>query len=376
MTEDEKYMKMALKLAGRGVGLVEPNPAVGCVIVKANEVIGRGWHKKFGDAHAEINAMEDCKGIGAKPEGATIYVTLEPCCHVGKTGPCSDAIIAAKPARVVVGILDPSEHAGGYSIEQMRQGGIEVDVGVCEDEVKVLNAGFLKYATTKRPWVILKWAQSIDGKLAWSEQCGEGENNRWISNESSRKDAHKLRRSVGGIVIGVDTVIADNPLLIPRPSKGKYPLRIVLDSNLRIPLGSRIINTKRAATLVICTAKAMVLNAQKTERVRRRGVEVFPVADVEGRCDLDAVIGELGRRGIQRVLVEGGARVLTSFLKRGLGDAVRVYVAPMILGTAGTAGITEAMAQIGGVECLHYVKVEDFGGDACIHGFLKNITGL
>jgi diaminohydroxyphosphoribosylaminopyrimidine deaminase/5-amino-6-(5-phosphoribosylamino)uracil reductase len=208
-SQDDKYMQVALKLAQRGVGSVEPNPAVGCVIVKAGRVVGRGWHRKFGAAHAEINALEDCRRLGVSPRGATMYVTLEPCCHYAKTPPCTDAIIDASLTKVVVAAIDPSEHANGKGIEQLRSEGIEVRTGVCETQARLLNAPFIKFAATGRCWVILKWAQSIDGKMALADQ---NNGRRWISGEQSRKDVHKLRRRVQAILVGINTVLADNPL--------------------------------------------------------------------------------------------------------------------------------------------------------------------
>ncbi|MHC4593863.1 MAG: bifunctional diaminohydroxyphosphoribosylaminopyrimidine deaminase/5-amino-6-(5-phosphoribosylamino)uracil reductase RibD, partial [Planctomycetota bacterium] len=192
MNQDEKLMRSALTLARRGVGLVEPNPAVGAVIVKANQIIGKGWHKKFGGPHAEINALQDCKSLGVNPRGATMYVTLEPCSHQGKTAPCTEAIIAAGLAKVFVATIDPSEHANGTGLEQLRNARIAVQTGLCETEARLLNAPFIKFAATGRCWVILKWAQSIDGKLATTEPRSSGSG--WISSEQSRKDVHKLRR--------------------------------------------------------------------------------------------------------------------------------------------------------------------------------------
>ncbi len=183
-TEDRKYMKAALRLAKRGIGSVEPNPAVGCVIVKANQIIGRGWHKKFGAPHAEINALQDCRSLGVNPRAATMYVTLEPCCHQGKTTACTDAIIAAKVAKVVIAMIDPSEHANGKGIRRLRKAGIEVQTGVCEAQARLLNAPFIKFTTTGKCWTILKWAQSIDGKMAWAESVtGAEQEPRWISGE-------------------------------------------------------------------------------------------------------------------------------------------------------------------------------------------------
>ncbi|MHC4630458.1 MAG: bifunctional diaminohydroxyphosphoribosylaminopyrimidine deaminase/5-amino-6-(5-phosphoribosylamino)uracil reductase RibD, partial [Planctomycetota bacterium] len=208
---DIKYMAMALKLARRGIGSVEPNPAVGAVIVKANQIIGRGWHKKFGGPHAEINALQDCKSLGVNPRGATMYVTLEPCSHQGKTGPCTKAIIAAGLAKIFVATIDPSEHSNGTGLEQLRNAGIAVHSGPCETEARLLNAPFIKFAATSRCWVTLKWAQSIDGKLATTEPRSSGSG--WISSEQSRKDVHKLRRRAGGILVGINTVLVDDPLL-------------------------------------------------------------------------------------------------------------------------------------------------------------------
>ena len=196
MNQDEKLMMSALALARRGIGSVEPNPAVGAVIVKGDRVIGKGWHKKFGGPHAEINAMEDCPALGVDSHDAAMYVTLEPCSHHGKTGPCTQAIIAAGLAKVFVAMIDPSEHAGGKGIEQLHNAGIEVQTGICETEAKLLNAPFIKFAASGKCWVTLKWAQSIDGKLAMTEPQPSGSG--WISGEQSRKDVHKLRRRADG----------------------------------------------------------------------------------------------------------------------------------------------------------------------------------
>ncbi|MHC4734530.1 MAG: bifunctional diaminohydroxyphosphoribosylaminopyrimidine deaminase/5-amino-6-(5-phosphoribosylamino)uracil reductase RibD [Planctomycetota bacterium] len=258
--QDRKYMQVALKLARRGIGSVEPNPAVGAVLVKANQVVGKGWHRKFGGPHAEINALEDCKTLGVNPKGAAMYVSLEPCCHQAKTGPCTEAIIAAGVSKVVVAAIDPSEHANGKGIEQLRNAGIEVETGVCEKQARLLNAPFFKFAATGKTWVILKWAQSIDGKVAFADTAQERQ---WISGQQSRKDVHKLRRQVGGILVGINTVIADDPLLTARPSKGKEATRIVLDRNLRIPLDCKLLATaKKVPVLILTTQKALRENPQ------------------------------------------------------------------------------------------------------------------
>lgn len=369
-TEDKRYMQMALKLAARGFGAVEPNPMVGCVIVKSNQIIGKGFHKKFGGPHAEINAIADCKTIGAKPAGATMYVTLEPCCHHGKTPPCTEAIIQAAPAKAVVAAIDPSDHAQGNGISQMRNAGIRVEVGLCEQEAKLLNAGFLKFAKTKRPWVILKWAQSIDGRLAWADDSITGD--KWISNELSRKDVHRLRRSVQGILVGINTIRADDPLLTPRPPKGKKPVRVVLDANLQIPLTCRLLRTTRSFPVIIVTDEAAA-NTTKAKRIEKKGAEIVYVPTIEGKCDLEATLTELGARGIAQLLVEGGAGVITSFLQGRFADAVKVYIAPKILGRAGTVSIADSLAQLINPALLHHVTTDQFDGDVCISGLLKEL---
>ncbi len=366
--QDEKFMCSALKLAAKGIGSVEPNPAVGAVIVKAGQLVGKGYHKAFGKPHAEINAIDDCRTLGVKPEGATLYVTLEPCCHHGKTGPCTDVIIDAKLARVVVAAKDPSEHANGRGVEQLRQAGIEVEVGVCETEARQLNAPFFKYATTGKSWVVLKWAQSLDGKLAYAEP---GPERRWISNELSRKDAHKLRRRVGAILVGINTVMKDDPMLTPRPAKGKKPIRVVLDNALRIPLKSHILRTPKASPILVYTREAAVgANPKHAERIAKRGAEVLAYGDTGSASNLPFLLNELGRRGVQQVLVEGGAHVLTSFLKAGLADEICVYIAPRILGAQGDVYVGEPMAELVEEIGLHHVDIKAFGEDLRLSGCL------
>jgi len=374
---DQRYMQMALKLARRGVGSVEPNPAVGAVLVKANQIIGRGWHKKFGGPHAEISAIEDCKTLGVSPAGAVMYVNLEPCCHYGKTGPCTDAIIAAKLAKVVAAMLDPSEHAGGQGIEQLRKAGIEVQVGICETEAKLLNAPFIKFAATGRCWVILKWAQSIDGKLAYADK----DSGRWISNEQSRKDVHKLRWRVQAILVGIGTVLADDPLLTARPSpapsrggasKGEKPTRIVLDSHLRIPPDCKLLATAKETPVLILTSEATVqTNPEAAGKIAQKGAELLCCPDTQGRSNLYFLLDELSKRGVAQLLVEGGPAVITSFLKEQLADEIVVYIAPKILGSQGIADISEPMAELTGGFGLHYVDIKRFGDDVRLTGFSK-----
>ncbi len=366
--QDKKFMMSALKLAEKGIGSVEPNPAVGCFIVKAGQLVGKGYHKKFGGPHAEVNAIDDCRNLSIKPEGATMYVTLEPCCHEGKTGPCTEAIIAAGLARVVVATLDPSPHASGKGVERLRQAGIDVEVGLCEEQATQLNAPFFKHTTTGKCWVVLKWAQSLDGRLAYAQQ---GPERRWISNELSRKDAHKLRRRVGAILVGINTVLADDCMLTPRPSKGKKPLRIVLDSTLKIPLKSRLLRTPKASPILICTRRAALdANAKHAERIAKHGVELLACDGSSEVCDLPLLLDELGRRGVQQVLVEGGPTVLASFLKQGLADEVCAYVSPKILGPQGAVDLAGPMASLADEIGLTNVEVKAFAEDVRISGRL------
>ncbi|MHC4646966.1 MAG: bifunctional diaminohydroxyphosphoribosylaminopyrimidine deaminase/5-amino-6-(5-phosphoribosylamino)uracil reductase RibD, partial [Planctomycetota bacterium] len=338
--QDVKYMQVALRLAQRGIGSVEPNPAVGCVIVKANQIIGKGWHKKFGGPHAEINALEDCRNLGASPAGAAMYVTLEPCCHHGKTPPCTNAIIESRLAKVVVATIDPSARASARGMNELCLAGIEVDTGVCAEQARLLNAPFIKFAASGKSWVILKWAQSIDGRLAYADTS----NGQWISNELSRKDAHKLRRRVGAILVGINTVLADDPQLTPRPSKGRKPTRIVLDSNLRIPLDCRLLATARKSPVLILTnPQAVQSNPQTAEAVSSKGAELLAFPDTPGRSNIRFLLVELSARGVAQLLVEGGPKVIGSFLKEGLADEVCVYLAPRLLGGKGVADIGQSI---------------------------------
>jgi diaminohydroxyphosphoribosylaminopyrimidine deaminase/5-amino-6-(5-phosphoribosylamino)uracil reductase len=357
-------MRRALELAAKGLSQVEPNPAVGCVIVKNGRIIGRGWHKKFGGPHAEINALVDCRNRGGKPEGATMYVNLEPCCHFGKTGPCTDALIAAKLKRVVVATIDPSKHANGKGIGRLRKAGIKVDVGVCDSDARLFNAPFLKFAATGRPWVTLKWAQSIDGKLAWVDSGGK---RKWISCKESRKDAHNLRRRVGAILVGINTLLKDDPLLTPRPGNSKKPIRVVLDNRLRIPLDCKLLATAKDVPVLIVTAdSALRKKSQKVKQIVGRGAEILGCP--AHRSNLQFLLGQLSKRDIQHLLVEGGPTIISSFLKANLADEIVVYIAPKILGDKGTAGISGGLSDVR----LRCANVKYIGGDIKINGLTIN----
>jgi diaminohydroxyphosphoribosylaminopyrimidine deaminase/5-amino-6-(5-phosphoribosylamino)uracil reductase len=257
----------------------------------------------------------------------------------------------------------------GKGIRKLRDAGIEVETGVCEEEAKLLNAGFMKFASTGKCWVVLKWAQSIDGKLGYADRAM----GRWISNEKSRKDAHKLRRRVQAILVGVNTVIADDPLLTARPSGGQAASRIVLDGRLRLPLGCKLLSTARKTPVIVATSRqAIQANPQAAEKIAGKGAELLAVATEQGRCDIGFLLDELSGRGIVQLLVEGGPTVISSFLKHRLADEICVYIAPRILGGSGIFDVSQTMAELTAGVGLHYVDIKRFGEDVRISGLLKD----
>jgi diaminohydroxyphosphoribosylaminopyrimidine deaminase/5-amino-6-(5-phosphoribosylamino)uracil reductase len=300
-----------------------------------------------------------------------MYVTLEPCSHHGKTPPCTQALISAGIARIFVAMIDPSEHANGKGIEQLREAGIEVHTGTCKTEAKLLNAPFVKYATTGKCWVTLKWAQTIDGKLAWAQKSDE---RRWISNELSRRDGHKLRRRCQAILVGINTVIADDPLLTARPNKGTKAVRIVLDSFLRLPLGCRLLETAKDSPVIVFSSRhAVEANPWAADQITDKGAEVLAYPDTHGQSNLHCLLDELSRRGISQLLVEGGPAVLASFLKEGLADEIVVYIAPKILAGHGGAELARPIAELAESVGLRYVDVARLGDDVRLSGFTDKV---
>jgi len=363
----EQYMIEAIELSKRGIGSVEPNPPVGCLIVKDDKVIGRGYHKKFGSAHAEVNALADCKAKGFDPAGADMYVTLEPCCHTGKTGPCSEEIIKAQIARVFIGTVDPSDHASCRGMGLLQAANIEVVAGICATQSQVVMAPFLKFVKKRIPWVIVKWAQSADAVIGFKDHADD----KWISNKTSRADAHELRRRVQGILVGIDTVISDDPLLTPRPDDGKRPLRIVLDSHLRIPLSCKLLNTPDFPTLIMTTQKTLDQKPDLAEQITAKGPQVLAVKETDGLCDLNDVLDKLGQRDIQQLLVEGGAKIITSFINQSFADEVRVYICPKYLSTPGAIKTTIQMRPLTNPAALLYSVIRWLDDDKCISGLIE-----
>lgn len=345
-------MQLALMLARKGEGSVSPNPLVGAVIVKNNRIIGMGYHEKYGENHAERNAI---KNSFEDVEGSTIYVTLEPCAHYGKTPPCVDLIIEKKFKRVVIGMLDPNPLVAGKSIKKLQDNNIEITVGIKEKECRKLNEVFIKYITKKVPFVVLKSAMSLDGKIATSN--GES---KWITSSESRKDSHKLRNKYMGILVGINTVIQDNPRLNCRIDKDELndysnllgyikqynlsvadgfelkfgkrevrnPIRIIVDSNLRIPMNSEVIND--GGITIVGTVKGC--NEGKKNKLESMGIKVIETESNYGKVNLTELIRKLGEEGIDSILIEGGGNINFSVLEEGIVDKVRFYIAPKIIG--------------------------------------------
>ena len=333
---DEQFMRTALDCARQGRGSVEPNPMVAALLVREGVELSRGWHRRFGGPHAEIECLSAARAAGVDPRGSTMYVTLEPCCGFAgkKTPPCADAIVAAGIARVVTPMADADPNVSGRGIEMLRKTGVEVTIGVCEAEARELLAAYVKLRTTGRPWVICKWAQTREGFLALASAAGgPGANDRWISGDSSRAYAHQLRGLCDGICVGIGTVLADDPLLTNRSGKGRQPVRVVLDSQLRIPLDSRLARTSRESpTIVATTMETAAAKPQAVKELSENGVDILELAAGARGLDLGALLDALGRRQWTYLLVEGGAKVLESFVLGGLADELMVFVSPRHVG--------------------------------------------
>jgi diaminohydroxyphosphoribosylaminopyrimidine deaminase/5-amino-6-(5-phosphoribosylamino)uracil reductase len=362
--DDIKYMRMALREAARGLGRTAPNPMVGCVLVRDGHVLARGWHHKAGLPHAEVDALSHLADHRAP--GATCYVTLEPCNHTRRTGPCTEALIAAGVTRVVAAMRDPHTIVDGRGIERLRAAGIHVDVGVLEKEARTLNAGYLSFITRHRPRVTLKAAVTLDGRLA-----ARGGDARWVTGEPARREAHRLRDAADAILVGAGTVRADDPQLTTRlpGRRGKDPLRVILDGHLAIPEGAAVV---RPGTLIVTGVSAP---AEAEQRLHERGAEVLRLPDAAGHVALAALLDELGRRDVMELLIEGGGQVHAGFLAAGLVDRVIVFVAPKLVGSGGVPLIDlagpERMAE---AWQLRDVVVRRLGDDVMILGQLGDPT--
>jgi diaminohydroxyphosphoribosylaminopyrimidine deaminase/5-amino-6-(5-phosphoribosylamino)uracil reductase len=315
-------MELAIQLARAGQGHVEPNPMVGCVIVRDDREIGRGFHRKFGDKHAEVEALESCS---ESPGGATAYVTLEPCCHQGKTPPCAHRLIEAGVARVVVAHDDPFPAVAGRGIEQLRQAGIQVDVGLMQQEARGLNAPYLKSVHKARPWVMAKWAMTLDGKIA--TRTGDSQ---WISSEASRAVVHEIRGRVDAIVIGSQTAIADDPLLTARPRGPRVATRVVVDSELRIPVNAQLVRSADQFPTLLVAGPGH--DPDRALRLQQAGCEIIRLQEPDHNRRLLRLLDELGNRQMTNVLVEGGAGLLGGIFDIGEVDEVHVFIGNRIVG--------------------------------------------
>jgi diaminohydroxyphosphoribosylaminopyrimidine deaminase/5-amino-6-(5-phosphoribosylamino)uracil reductase len=326
---DETFMNLACKLAARGRGKTTPNPMVGAVLVRRGKIFGTGYHKKAGSPHAEVVAIQ---GAGANPKGATLYVNLEPCSHHGRTPPCVDLILAKKIGRVVIGTKDTNPQVSGRSISILRRKGVQVTCGVLEEKCRRLNETFFKSVETGKPFVTLKAALTLDGKIASSSGRSQ-----WISCPTSRRKVHRLRALVDGIVVGIGTVIQDDPRLTVRGIPGsRNPCRVVMDSRLRIPTTARVLKAG-AETLVATTRRAP---KNKIRELERMGVEVEVFSpDRRGRVPLGSLLRRLGKRGMQHVLLEGGSGLYTSAIEEDEVDKLLLFLAPLLLGGEEAPGL-------------------------------------
>jgi len=361
--KDIKFMKRAIELSKKGYGAVNPNPLVGAVIVKNGEIIGEGYHECYGGHHAEINAINNAN---ESVKGATIYVTMEPCNHYGKTPPCTEMLIKEKFSRIVIGMEDPNTIVNGKGIEKLRQAGILVETGIMEDEIKSINEVFIKYITTKQPFCTMKTAMTLDGKIS---TCTG--NSKWISNEKSREWMHELRHRYSGIMVGVNTIIKDDPELTDRSNYEikKHPVRIVVDSNGRTPLKAKILNTSYAKTIIAVTENA---DNKFIKSVNKKGAKVIICPEKNKKVDLSYLIHELSKQSIGSILLEGGSTLNFSALKEGIVDKVFSFIAPILIGgdTSKTPVGGSGFDSIENAISLNIKNIKRFDQDILIEAYI------
>ncbi len=362
--KNNEYMRLALSLAVKGAGYVSPNPMVGAVIVKNGKIIGQGYHELYGCLHAERNAFKNCI---ESPVGADMYVTLEPCCHYGKNPPCTQAIIDKGIKKVFVGSFDPNPLVAGNGIKQLRDNGIEVVENVLRDECDRINEVFFHFITTKKPFVMMKYAMTLDGKIA----CYTGES-KWISSEESRYNTQEDRHKFKAIMVGVGTVIADNPSLTCRIENSVNPVRIICDSNLRIPLNSNIVSTAVDVPTIIATCSN---DANKHKILTDKGCKIILTEPKNNRVDLNSLMNILGKDNIDSIILEGGGELNWSALESGIVHKIRVYISPKIFGGK------NAKSPVGGkgvcypsdAFCLEKMSLKNIGEDILVESWVKNV---
>ena len=367
MQKKEEYMRRALELARKGEGHTSPNPMVGCVVVKDGRIISEGYHEKYGEFHAERNALTRCTEDTA---GVDLYVTLEPCCHQGKTPPCTDIIIEKKIARVFVGSMDSNPLVAGKGVQILRDHGIYVETGILDAECRKLNEVFYHYIATKTPFVVMKYAMTLDGKIA----CATGDS-KWVTGEIARTQVHRMRGRYRGIMVGIGTVLADDPMLNCRVEGGVDPVRIICDSNLRIPTESQIVKTASdIETLVACSQEALE-SERKQEKIRRlkeAGIQIIGTEGAHG-VNLVELMKKLGGQNIDSILLEGGGTLNASALEDGIVNKVYAYIAGKLIGGMDARSPVEGMGidRMADAITLQNVEIEKLGDDFCIVGYVK-----
>ena len=354
----QDYMKRALELAKKGAGHTSPNPMVGCVVVKDGRIVTEGYHERYGEFHAERNALTRCE---EDLTGAEMYVTLEPCCHQGNTPPCTDIIIERSIGKVYVGSMDPNPKVAGKGVKILQEHGIEVETGVLEKECLALNEIFFYYITTGIPYVAMKYAMTMDGKIA---SCTG--DSKWVTGETARHHVHELRKQYSAILAGIGTVLADDPMLNCRIEEGVDPVRVVCDSSLRIPLSSQLVKTAGDIPVIVAYAKE---NPEKEKALLQAGVELIS-AGRDGRVDLAVLMRELGKRKIDSVLVEGGGAIHGSLLKSGLVQKIFCYLAPKLIGgrEAGSPVEGDGFSRMKDALPVKEMEILPLGEDICISG--------
>ncbi|MDY3908230.1 MAG: bifunctional diaminohydroxyphosphoribosylaminopyrimidine deaminase/5-amino-6-(5-phosphoribosylamino)uracil reductase RibD [Eubacterium sp.] len=357
MTKYE-YMQLAIELAKKGTGHTSPNPMVGCVVVKNGKIVTEGFHEKFGSFHAERNALMNCD---EDLTGADLYVTLEPCCHQGKTPPCTDIIIERGIGRVFIGAMDPNPKVSGNGAKILREHGIEVETGILEKECLELNEVFMHYIKKKKPYIAMKYAMTLDGKIATF--TGDS---KWVTGEEARQHVHQLRKRYSAIMVGIGTILVDNPMLNCRIEEGVNPVRVICDSNLRIPLESEIVKTAKDIRTIVAYA---VGDEEKKKKLSDAGVELLQ-NDAGGRVDFAALVDELGKMGIDSILIEGGGTFHGTVLKSSLVDRIFCYIAPKLIGGKEAKSPVEGSGFSLMKEALEIYDTEilKLGKDICITG--------
>jgi diaminohydroxyphosphoribosylaminopyrimidine deaminase/5-amino-6-(5-phosphoribosylamino)uracil reductase len=365
--EDEKWMRLALDLAAKALGQTRPNPAVGAVLVKNGKVVAQGYHRAAGQTHAEVVAL---RRAGAAARGATLYVNLEPCCHVGRTPPCADAIIRAGVRHVVASLTDPNPLVAGRGIERLRAAGVKVDVGLLAHRATLLNEPFLTFHRLGRPLFVAKWAMTLDGRM--STTTGDS---RWISNKMSRRYVHELRARYDAVMVGIGTVRADNPRLnvrLPGWRKVIQPTRIIVDGRGRTPLNANCLDPTNAGPTIIATTDAAP--KKWMGQLRQKGVTVVVVDGSKGVLDLAKLAKELHGLGIQSVLVEGGRKILRSLFAASLVDRVVAFIAPKIVGGEGHVLSGWRVREMKDALALHDIMIRHFGTDVCVEGHVARAS--